>query len=356
MPKRRTLLILAVFAVAAGAGYFGYQQYQPSGLPDGFATSNGRIEAVEIDVAARTAGRIAEIVVGEGDYIEAGQKLATMDIATLRAQLREAEANLERAKIGVETAEAEVRQQEAQRDAAEALVAQRQAELGSLEKDLSRTRELVQRGTTSQQQLDQSTAAVEGGKAALGAARAQVAAAEAAITHARSSVVAARSQIAAAEATKERIQADIDDSTLRSPRAGRVQYRVAQPGEVVGAGGAVLNLVDLTDVFMTFFLPTDAAGRVAVGSEVRLVLDAAPQYVIPARVTYVADVAQFTPKTVETEEERQKLSFRVKAGVDPAVLKQYVRYVKTGLPGVAYVRLDDRAAWPDNLAVHLPDE
>ncbi|MCE7030592.1 HlyD family secretion protein [Jiella avicenniae] len=356
MPKLRRLSLFAALALLGVAAYFGYRHFRPGDLPEGFVRSNGRIEAVEIDVAAKTAGRIAEIAVDEGDFIEAGQKLATMDVATLRAQLREAEANLEQAKIGVDTAEAEVRQQEAQRDAANALVAQRQAELGALDKDLDRTRQLLQRGTTSQQQLDQGTAAVESGKAALGAARAQVAAADAAISHARSSVVAVRAQIAAAEATKERIEADIADSTLRSPRSGRIQYRVAQPGEVVGAGGAVLNLVDLTDVFMTFFLPTEAAGRVAVGSEVRIVLDAAPEYVVPARVTYVADVAQFTPKTVETEEERQKLSFRVKAGVDRDVLERYVQYVKTGLPGVAHVRLDQTRDWPENLAVRLPDE
>jgi len=125
-----------------------------------------------------------------------------------------------------------------------------------------------------------------------------------------------------------------------------VQYRVAQPGEVLSAGGRVLNLVDLGDVYMTFFLPTAQAGRVAIGSEVRLVLDAAPQYVIPAKATYVADVAQFTPKTVETEEERQKLMFRIKARIAPELLSKYIRFVKTGLPGMAYVKLDPNAEWP----------
>jgi ABC-2 type transport system permease protein len=96
-----------------------------------------------------------------------------------------------------------------------------------------------------------------------------------------------------------------------------VQYRIAEPGEVMGEGGRVLNLVDLSDVYMTFFLPTAQAGRVTLGSEVRLVLDAAPQYVIPARATFVADVAQFTPKTVETQIEREKLVFRIKAHIPP---------------------------------------
>ena len=196
-------------------------------------------------------------------------------------------------------------------------------------------------------------ARVEGAVAAVAAGRAQVAAAEAAIGNARSQVVAARSAVDAAQATIERIQADIDDSVLRSPRDGRVQYRIAQPGEVLAAGGRVLNLIDLGDVYMTFFLPTAQAGRVGFGSEARLVLDAVPNRVIPARISFVADVAQFTPKTVETAEERQKLMFRIKAQIDPELLRKHLQQVKTGLPGMAYVRLDPAAEWPPELAVKL---
>jgi HlyD family secretion protein len=166
-------------------------------------------------------------------------------------------------------------------------------------------------------------------------------------------VVAAQAQVAAVEATIERIQADLADSVLKAPRDARVQYRVAQPGEVLPAGGRVLNLVDLSDVYMTFFLPTAAAGRVALEAEVRLVLDALPQHVMPARATYVADVAQFTPKTVETDEERLKLMFRIKARIEPELLKKHIRQVKTGLPGVAYVRLDPSRDWPERLTVTL---
>ena len=137
-------------------------------------------------------------------------------------------------------------------------------------------------------------------------------------------------------------------------RAGRVQYRVTQPGEVLGAGGKLLNLADLTDVYMTFFLPERQAGRVALGSEVRLVIDAAPQYVIPAKVSYVASVAQFTPKTVETASEREKLMFRVKARIDPELLSKHLQQVKTGVPGMAYLRLDPEAEWPEHLAIKVP--
>ena len=120
-------------------------------------------------------------------------------------------------------------------------------------------------------------------------------------------------------------------------------------------GGKILNLVDLNDVFLTFFLPETAVGKVALGSEVRVILDAAPQYVIPAQVSYVATVAQFTPKTVETASERQKLMFRVKAQFGHALLQKNLKLVKTGLPGVAWLKLDPQATWPANLAVKVPE-
>ena len=112
---------------------------------------------------------------------------------------------------------------------------------------------------------------------------------------------------------------------LKSPIAGRVLYRLAEPGEVLAAGGKVLTVLELTDVYMTIFLPTALAGRIAVGSEARIVLDAVPQYVIPATISFVAARAQFTPKDVETRTEREKLMFRIKVRIDPELLGQVSR-------------------------------
>jgi HlyD family secretion protein len=144
------------------------------------------------------------------------------------------------------------------------------------------------------------------------------------------------------------------DSLLKSPCEGRVQYRVAQSGEVLAPGGTVLNLVDLNDVYLTFFLPDAVAGKVALGTEVHVVLDAAPQFVIPATVSFVATVAQFTPKTVETATERQKLMFRVKAQIGRELLQKNLKQIKTGLPGVAWIKLDAAAQWPANLEIKVP--
>ncbi|ODS00377.1 glycoside hydrolase family 43 [Methyloceanibacter methanicus] len=349
------LVRLVIVAVVAGAAYLFWQSLRPDGPPEGFAAGNGRIEATEIDVATKIAGRVKEIEAYEGDFVEKGQVLAVMDTDVLAAQLREAQAELQRAHVGVETARSQVSQREAEKAAAEASVAQREAELDAAQKRLVRSEELVPKGATSVQVLDDRRAAFEAPRRAVAAAEAQVAAADAAIGLAKSQVIGARAAVDATQATIERIKADIDDSTLRSPRDGRVQYRVAEPGEVLAAGGTVLNLVDLTDVYMTIFLPTVDAGRVKLGAEARIILDAAPRYVIPAKVSFVSDVAQFTPKTVETEEERLKLMFRIKARIDPALLEKYIRDVKTGLPGVAYVRLDPERPWPDDLKARLPE-
>ncbi|MDE8652110.1 HlyD family secretion protein [Novosphingobium album (ex Liu et al. 2023)] len=347
----RTWLIRGGIAAAVAVlAVIAWSVLKPAGLPDGIVSGNGRLEAVEIDVSAKTPGRIREIVADEGQLVKAGQIVAYMDTDVLRAQLAEAQAQLAQAINAVQIAETQVIQRQSERASALATVRQREAELNAARKRLGRSETLAREGATPMQERDDDRAAVEGASATVEAARAQLASVDAAITVARSQVIGAGSNVDAVRATIERIKADIADSDLRAPRSGRVQYRVAQPGEVVAGGGRVLNLVDLSDVYMTFFLPETVAGRVGLGSEVRLVLDAAPEYVIPAKISFVADVAQFTPKTVETESERQKLMFRVRARIDPALLRRHIDHVKTGLPGMAYVRVDPRAPWPANLA------
>jgi HlyD family secretion protein len=345
---------LATVIVVGIAAYFGWKFFQPRELPEGFAGSNGRIEATEIDIATKTAGRLTAVLVNEGDFVIAGQVLAQMDTDVLKAQLREAEAELQRAKTAVETAQSTVAQRESEKAAAEAVVEQRETELDLASRNNARAQRLVETGAMAREDFDTIRAALYSANASVSRAKADVAAATAAISTAKSQVIASDASVGAAQAKIERLQADINDCTLKSPRDGRVQFRIAQPGEVLNAGGKVLNMVDLGDVYMTFFLPTASAGQVRLGAEVRLVLDAAPQYVIPARVSFVADVAQFTPKTVETAEERQKLMFRIKGHIDPELLKKYIRSVKTGLPGMAYVQLDPQAEWPAHLEARLP--
>lgn len=352
---KKWAVVALILGLAVGAALFLWQHFQGDGLDGRIASSNGRIEAVEIDIATPRAGRVEEIFADEGDYVETGQVLAKMDTAVLEAQQREALARLRQAENAVLIANSQVVQRQSEKRAALAVVAQREAEVEVTRLRLERSRSLVASKAIPQEQFDTDRAAFLSAEATLRAAEADVAKTDAAIATAKSQVIGAQADVEAARAMLERIQADIEDSVLKAPREGRVQYRVAQPGEVLPAGGTVLNMIDLTDVYMTFFLPTKIAGRVALGAEVRLVLDAAPQYVIPATVSFVADVAQFTPKTVETSEERLKLMFRVKARIDPALLRQHLRQVKTGLPGMAYVRLDPEMAWPPALQVRMPE-
>ncbi len=345
---------LGAALVAAGAAWLAWTLLHDGGPGPGFASGNGRIEATEIDVATKLPGRVDRILADEGDFVTRGQLLATMQVQALAAQLDEARAREAQARSGAASIEAQVAQRESDKAAAQAVSAARASELDAAQRRLARSETLSREGASSMQELDDDRARATSARAGVTAAAAQVAAAQAAIDATRAQLVAARSTIAAAQATVARVQADIDDSQLVAPRDARVQYRVAEPGEVLGAGGKVLNLVDLSDVYMTFFLPETVVGRVAMGDDVRLVLDAAPQYVIPATVSYVASTAQFTPKTVETASERQKLMFRVKARISPVLLQQHMKLVKTGVPGVAWVKVDRQASWPSHLAVKVP--
>lgn len=353
--KKKTLTLLAVATALVLAGGYAWKQWQASHAHEGLAGGNGRIEATEVDIATKLGGRVEEILVGEGDFVKAGEPLARMQITSLQAQYEEAVAGKDRAVHNVAASKAQVALRQSDHAAALAVVTQREADLDAAQRRLARSETLTREGASSAQELDDDRARVRGAQAALKAAQAQAAAAQAAITAAQAQVTGADSAVVAAQATVQRIAAELDDSTLLAPRDGRVQFRLAQPGEVLGAGGKVLNLVDLADVYMSFFLPETVAGRVALGSEVRIVLDAAPQFVIPAKVSFVSATAQFTPKTVETASERQKLMFRVKAQLDPQLLQKHLTQVKTGLPGQAWVLAEPGAQWPAHLQVKLPE-
>lgn len=351
---RQWITRLAIALAVAAALWFSWLQYQRPAQNGALASGNGRVEGVEVDIAAKSAGRVREILVQEGEMVQPGQVLARMDTDVLEAQLHQAEAQLRQARSELETAHSQLALREAEKAATQASLVQREAERDAAQKKLERSQQLAKEGACSLQELDDYAALVKGAMAAVSAVQAQIVAAEAAITAARAQIVGAESAVQAAEAQIELIRADLADAELKAPRPGRVQYLIAQPGEVVAGGGRVLNLVDVTDLYMTFFLSTADAGKLALGSEVRLVLDAAPEYVFPAEISFVSDVAQFTPKTVETRQEREKLMFRIRAKISPELLQMHLAHAKTGLPGMAYVRLDPAVPWPEHLALKVP--
>lgn len=318
----RSVVFALLAASTAAAAYYLYL-HRDVGLPPGFASGNGRLEATEVDVATKIAGRLAEVAVREGDWVESGAVLARLDADDLRAQLRAAEAQALQARKAVDESRAGVRKS--------------QTDVKLAGRTLKRSEELVGRGFITRDKLDRDQTGMEGAQAGMAQAQSRVAEAGAAV--------------AAAEARVEALRVTLADAALKAPVAGRVLYRLAEPGEVLAAGGKALTLLDLSDMHMTIYLPTDQAGQVALNAEARIVLDALPGQVIPATIAFVAPKAQFTPREVETRSEREKLMFRIKLKPTADWLAAHRDLAKGGMPGVGIVRLDPAAAWPVQLQV-----
>jgi HlyD family secretion protein len=316
----RVALVLAAVAGGAGAAFY-WWQHSRSQLPAGIASGNGRIEADEIDIDTKFAGRIAEMLADEGDMVKAGQIVARMDTRDLAASLKKFEAQVQQAQKAIEEATANVAQQTSQ-----VLLAQQ---------EFDRATYLVQRGAQTKEVQDQRQQQLDGANAALKAAQARVTEAEHALEASTHDV--------------ELYTVNIADNTLVAPKDGRIQYRIANVGEVLPAGGKVFAMLDVSYVYMDFYLSTQEAGKVKIGADARIALDAVPNVSIPAKVSFVAAQAQFTPKTVETKDERDKLMFRIRVKIDPERLRARAEAVRSGLPGVAYVRFDPAVAWPPRL-------
>ncbi|MFX0541868.1 HlyD family secretion protein [Roseovarius sp. S4756] len=325
--SRRLSIILVIALLGALIGYALWKVFlAPSGLPpEGFARGNGRIEADLVDISSRLPGRVATIMVQEGDLVAQGDILAVMDTTELEAQKM-------RAQAAVASAEAAVA-------VAKAGSAKAKASLALAASELARAETLSERDVISRENLDIRRTEAQLAEAGLAAAEAEARAKERAVD--------------AEAANLREIEARIADSTLYAPVPGRILYRLAQPGEVLGSGGKVLTLVSLGNVYMEFFLSAGAAPRVRLGDEARIVVDVRPDAAIPAIVSFVAPQAQFTPKQVETIEERESLMFRIRVRIPSQLVQERLAQVKTGVRGVAWVRLvgadGSVADWPEGL-------
>ena len=322
----RVILVVIVVGVAAFLG-FKYWRARQAALPKGIVSGNGRLEAKLVDVAAKESLRVKEILVDEGDLVQPGQVVVQMDTLTLNAELAEA-------KQRVAAAQEQIA-------AAQAAIVKRNSEIELAKLELARTEKLLKERAASQEQYDVRQTDVQTNMAGLAQDEAHL--------------QTTKQQVEVEQANAAVIQTRIDDATLKSPVRGRVLYRLAEPGEVLSPGGKALTLVNLEDVYMEIFLPSEEAARVRIGAEARITLDFAPPNLsAPAHVSFVSPEAQFTPKQVETRSERSKLMFRVKLQARPEVVMAYIEYVKTGVRGVGYVKLDQYAVWPDRLQHFLP--
>ena len=319
--KRAWRWILAGAAVVIVA-FIGikYVIKKRNALPEGIASGNGRIEGKLVDISAREPLRVKEILVDEGALVKPGQVLVKMDTVTLDSQLAEANAAVQASEEKLAVAKANITKQKSEID------------LAGVEAD--RSKRLVEQGAGSQRELDVRKTKVETSKATLGEADAMLA--------------TAKEQVEVARKNAATVQTRIDDATLRSPVTGRVLYRLAEPGEVLAAGGKALTLVNLDDIYMEIFLPAEQAAAVKVGAEGRVTVDYDPR-AIAGQVSFVSPEAQFTPKQVETKSEREKLMFRVKIQLPKELIGQYIERIKTGVRGVGYVKVKDSAVWPARL-------
>jgi HlyD family secretion protein len=320
-------VIVVVGLVAAGGGYLLWKQHEAAALPKGIVAINGRLEATQVDIATKIAGRVIEIVPHEGDMVSAGSVVARLDKAELEAQLQQGQAEAQKARETLARAEADVKA--------------RQAELTLAQQQLQRAEALVKKGWTTREKYDQRKQELDSATAAL--------------TSATKQIDEAQASVKAADANVERLQSQLNDTTISSPVRGRVQYRLIEPGAVLSAGGRIASVLDLSDLYTTVFLPASVAGQLKIGDEARVVFDAAPQYVFPARVSFVAPESQFTPKSVETQSEREQLYFRVKLKA-PLPLLVTEEQVKAGLRGMGYVKVDPAAVWPAWLTVKTPND
>ena len=321
MPKlsAKTWIIVSI-AIVAVLAFFGYQYWQARrfALPNGIASGNGRIEAKLTDVSAKEPLRVKEVLVNEGDLVKPGQILVRLDTVTLQAQLAEAKANVAAAQERLAVAQAAINK------------VQSQIRLAKIEAE--RSRKLADEKAGSEREYDVRKTAVETTTAALAEAEAQL--------------QTANREVEVAQANAATVQTRIDDATLTSPVLGRVLYRLAEPGEVLAAGGKALTLVNLEDVYMEIFLPSFEAAAIRTGAEARLTVDFEPNRAAQGYVSFVSPEAQFTPKQVETKSEREKLMFRVKIQVPRSLVQHYIEGIKTGIRGVGYVKVDPAAEWP----------
>ncbi len=392
--RRRPLVIVALLVFVGLAGFAVWRLFlAPPDIPPGVITVSGRIEGDDAALGAKTAGRIRQISVREGDRIEAGHVVAMLDDEQIRAReqqaaaaVRQAEARvrlaqhqitvlneqLRQSQFGVDQARVDaqgrVNEAEGRLAAAEAQLAQAEASHAQAQWDRDAFARLFQREMVAEQEARRAQSNAEAQAAVVAAARRQVEAARGGLTAARanlvnpairsSQVAAVRGQIlqaeadiAAAQADAERARAQLEearanrqDLQIVAPFAGTVATRTAEPGEVVMAGTPVITLVNLAEVYLRAFVPEGQIGRVRVGQPARVYLDSAPTKPIEALVSRVDPEASFTPENTYFREDRVKQVVGVKLQ-----LRGAVGFAKPGMPADGEI-LVEGGDWPTRQA------
>lgn len=388
--RRRLIRILALLVVLGLGGLAAWRfVLAPSDLPPGVIGVSGRIEGDDAAVAAKTAGRIRQITVREGDRVEAGQVLAVLDDEQIRAREQQAAATVRQAEARVKLsghqiavlseqllqsqlgmdqskvdAQGRVSEAEGKLAAAEAQLAQAQAAYTMARWDREAMARLFQRQLIAEQDAQRALHNEEAQAAVVAASRRQVEAAQGSLTAAKAylvnpairasqgaavqgQILQARADIAAAEAEAERARAALEearanrrDMKVIAPFAGTVATRTAEPGEVVVAGTPIVTLVNLGEVYLRAFVPEGQIGRVRLGQPARVYLDSDPRTPIDAQVMRVDPQASFTPENTYFREDRVKQVVGVKLR-----LRGAVGFAKPGMPADGEILVEGEA-WP----------
>ncbi len=311
---------------------------------------SGHVEATEVRLAPELGGRVLTLDVKEGDRVEAGARILTLDatdlqLAIARARTEQAGAEAQLRLVRAPARREDVRQAEAQVEAARAEVPGARAELEGATADLRRFDLLLERKSGSQKQRDDAATRRDVAEGRLEAAAKRVAAAEAAVTRVRAGarkeeVAVAQSRIATAAAAIDTLEDQLEDAVLRSPVAGIVTAKLAEAGEVIAPRTPVVVITDLDRAWADVYVPEPAIPRITMGQAATLFTDAGGAG-LPGTVTYISPKAEFTPRNVQTAEERAKLVYRVRIAVDnrAGVLKQ-------GMPVDAELTLSPVAGAP----------
>ena len=319
-----TVVLAAALAASAACA--------PQGDPNTLRVS-GHVEATEVRLAPEMGGRVLTLDVKEGDRVEAGARILTLDatdlqLAIARARTEQASAEAQLRLVRAAVRGEDVRQADAQVDAARAEVPAARAEVVAATADLQRFDLLVQRKSGSQKQRDDAATRRDIALARLEAAEKRVAAGEAVVARVKmgarkEEVDVAQSRIATTAAAINTLEDQLKDAVLLSPVAGVVTEKLAEAGEVIAPRAPVVVIVDLDRAWADVYVPEPAIPRITIGQAAMLFTDAGGAS-LPGTVTYISPKAEFTPRNVQTAEERAKLVYRVRISVDnkAGVLKQ----------------------------------
>ena len=301
--------------------------------PSDRVRASGSVEATEVQVSAQVGGRLLELLVAEGDRVTAGQVIARLDTTDAQLALRRATADRDQAAAQLALLEAgsrleDIRQADAQVKGAEADVAGARDDLAAAETDLQRFETLLKSNSGSQKQRDDAAVRRDVAKARLQAAQERVRAAqEGKIRLDRGprpqEIAAARARVAGGDAQIATIEQGIKDATVVSPLAGLVTQKLADAGEILAPRSPIVNVVDLDHAWANIYIDEPIVPRLRLGQPATVFTDAGGAG-LKGTITFISPKAEFTPRNVQTAEERSKLVYRIKVSVDNSqgVLKQ----------------------------------